>query len=135
MGEATRLHVLIAHMAEAEPKFLDRLQQIFTKHHTLGPDEHDDTGTAPYAEQFIEQVVRLKDKGRRSEGCYYAPAGYSSISLTMAQNRALLTTWRSTVGRAVNAHAPTAPVGVRSTRGLVSKQRPDVRQSSRAGVV
>jgi hypothetical protein len=32
------LQVLIAHMAEAEPKFLDRLQQIFTKHHTLGAD-------------------------------------------------------------------------------------------------
>jgi hypothetical protein len=28
------LQVLIAHMSEAEPKFLDRLQQIFTKHHT-----------------------------------------------------------------------------------------------------
>ena len=32
------LQVLIAHMAEAEPKFLDRLQQIFTKHHTLGAE-------------------------------------------------------------------------------------------------
>jgi hypothetical protein len=30
------LQVLIAHMAEVAPKFLDRLQQIFTKHHTLG---------------------------------------------------------------------------------------------------
>jgi hypothetical protein len=52
MGEATRLQVLIAHMAEAEPKFLDRLQQIFTKHHTLGADEHDYTGTAAYAQQL-----------------------------------------------------------------------------------
>jgi hypothetical protein len=60
------LQVLIAHMAEAEPKFLDRLQQIFTKHHTLGADEQNYTGTATYAEQFIQQVVRLKDKGRRS---------------------------------------------------------------------
>jgi len=59
------LQVLIAHMAEAEPKFLDRLQQIFTKHHTLGADEHDYTGTAAYAEQFIQQVARLRDKGRR----------------------------------------------------------------------
>jgi hypothetical protein len=40
------LQVLIAHMAEAEPKFLDRLQQIFTKHHTLGAGEQDYTGTA-----------------------------------------------------------------------------------------
>jgi hypothetical protein len=60
------LQVLIAHMAEAEPKFLDRLQQIFTKHHTLGAGEQDHTGTAEYAEQFIQQVVRLRDKGRRS---------------------------------------------------------------------
>jgi hypothetical protein len=49
------LQVLIAHMAEAEPKFLDRLQQIFTKHHTLGAGEQDYTGTAAYAEQFIQQ--------------------------------------------------------------------------------
>jgi hypothetical protein len=60
------LQVLIAHMAEAEPKFLDRLQQIFTKHHTLGAGEQDHTGTAEYAEQFIQQVVRLRDKGRSS---------------------------------------------------------------------
>jgi hypothetical protein len=56
----------IAHMAEAEPKFLDRLQQRFTKHHTLGADEQDYTDTAAYAEQFIQHVVRLRDKGRRS---------------------------------------------------------------------
>src|SRR5690242_14728114 len=60
------LQVLIAHMAEAEPKFLDRLQQIFTKHHTLGANEQDYTDTAAYAEQFIQQVVRLRDKGHRS---------------------------------------------------------------------
>ena len=59
------LQVLIAHMAEAEPKFLDRLQQIFTKHHTLGAGEQDYTGTAAYAEQFIQQVMRVRDKGRR----------------------------------------------------------------------
>jgi len=33
------LQVPIAHMAEAEPKFLERLEQIFTEHHTLGADE------------------------------------------------------------------------------------------------
>jgi hypothetical protein len=60
------LQVLIAHMAEAEPKFLDRLQQRFTKHHTLGADEQDYTDTAAYAEQFVQHVVRLRDKGRRS---------------------------------------------------------------------
>jgi hypothetical protein len=59
------LQVLIAHMAEAEPRFLDRLQQIFTKHHTLGDNEQDYTDTAAYAEQFIHQVVRLRDRERR----------------------------------------------------------------------
>jgi hypothetical protein len=60
------LTVLIAHMAEAEPKFLERLQQIFTKHHTLGAGEQDYTDTAAYAEQFIQQVVRLREKGHHS---------------------------------------------------------------------
>jgi len=55
---------MIAHMSEAEPKFLDRLQQIFTKHHTLGADEQDYTDTAAYAQQFIQQVMRLKEKVR-----------------------------------------------------------------------
>ena len=57
--------VPIAHMAEAEPKFLDGLQQIFTKHHTFGAGEQDYTDTAAYAEQSIQQVVRVRDKGRR----------------------------------------------------------------------
>jgi hypothetical protein len=51
-------------MAEAEPKFLDRLQNIH-EHHTLGADEQDYTDTAAYAEQFIRQVARLRDKERR----------------------------------------------------------------------
>jgi hypothetical protein len=59
------LQVLIAHMAEAEPRFLDRLQKIFTKHHTLGANEQDYTDTAAYAEQFIHHVVRLRDRERR----------------------------------------------------------------------
>jgi hypothetical protein len=60
------LQVLIAHMAEVEPKILDRLEQIFTRHHTLGADEQNYTDTAAYAEQFIQQVVRLREKARRS---------------------------------------------------------------------
>ena len=63
--------IFIAHMAEGEPKFLDRLQQIFTKHHTLGADEQDYTDTAGYAEQFIQQVARPRDKMRRSYGYYF----------------------------------------------------------------
>jgi hypothetical protein len=46
--------------------FLDRLQQIFTKHYTLGAGEQDYTGTATYAEQFVQHVVRVRDTGRRS---------------------------------------------------------------------
>jgi hypothetical protein len=61
------LQVLIAHMAEAEPKFLDRLKEVFTQHHTLGANEQDYTDTAAYAEQFIRQVARrLRNKGRCS---------------------------------------------------------------------
>jgi len=60
------LQVVIAHMAEAEPNFLDRLLQIFAKHHTLGANEQDYTDTGAYAEQFMQQVVRLRDKGRRN---------------------------------------------------------------------
>jgi len=53
-------------MAEAEPKFIDRLQQIFTKHHTLG-DEQDYTGTAAFPEQFIPHVISPRDRQRRGE--------------------------------------------------------------------
>src|SRR4051794_10172949 len=37
------LQVLIAHLAEAEPKFLDGLKEIFTQQRTLGANEHDYT--------------------------------------------------------------------------------------------
>ena len=56
------LQVLIAHMAESEPKFLDRLKEIFTRHHTLGADEQDFTGTEQYAEQFIRQIEILGER-------------------------------------------------------------------------
>ena len=55
---------VLAHEQILQPKFLDRLQQIFTKHNTLGAGEQDYTDTAAYAEQFIQQVVRLRDKVR-----------------------------------------------------------------------
>jgi hypothetical protein len=54
------LQVLIAHLAEAEPQFLDRLKEVFTKHHTLGADEQDFTATSQYAEQFIHQIEILR---------------------------------------------------------------------------
>ena len=58
-------------MAEGEPKFLDRLQQIFANHHTLGADEQDYTRTAGSAEQFIQQVARLRDKMHRSQAIIF----------------------------------------------------------------
>jgi hypothetical protein len=56
------LQVLIAHMSEAEPKFLERLQQIFIETRHVGLSEQDYTDTLAYAHQFIDQVVRLKDR-------------------------------------------------------------------------
>lgn len=56
------LQVLIAHLAETEPKFLERLQHVFTRHRVMGAEEQDYTDTSQYAEQFIRQIERLKDK-------------------------------------------------------------------------
>jgi len=61
------LQVLIAHMAEAEPKFLDRLKAIFARHHVLGADEQDFTGTEQYAEQFIRQIESLGEEKRAED--------------------------------------------------------------------
>lgn len=56
------LQVLIAHMAETEPKFLDRLKAIFTRHQTVGSYEQDYCDTAQYAEQFIREVESLQER-------------------------------------------------------------------------
>ena len=58
------LQALIAHMAETKPKFLDRLKKIFARHHVLGADEQDFTGTEQYAEQFIRQIESLVEEKR-----------------------------------------------------------------------
>jgi len=55
------LQILIAHMAESEPKFLDRMKALFTQHHTLGAGEHDYISTSQYAEQFVRQVEILQE--------------------------------------------------------------------------
>lgn len=55
------LQVLIGHMAENEPKFLDRLKALFTRHHTLGADEQEHFSTDQYAEQFIRQIEALQE--------------------------------------------------------------------------
>jgi hypothetical protein len=51
------LQALIAHMGEAEPKFIDRLRAIFSE--TVSRREHDHTDTHAYADQFVREVVRL----------------------------------------------------------------------------
>jgi hypothetical protein len=60
------LQILIVHMVESEPKPLDRLRALCTRHHTLGADEHDYVSTNQYAEQFIRQVeVLQEDKAQK----------------------------------------------------------------------
>jgi len=55
------LQVLIGHLAETEPKFLDRLKAVFTRHHILGSNEQDYVNTAQYAEQFIHEIERMQE--------------------------------------------------------------------------
>ncbi|MFV3132043.1 hypothetical protein [Niveispirillum sp. KHB5.9] len=57
------LQILIAHMTEAEPKFLERLQEKFSKSHGLGANEHDFVDTHQYAREFIRTVVNIGEDG------------------------------------------------------------------------
>jgi hypothetical protein len=59
------LQVLIAHMAETEPKFLIRLSDTFCVPLDMSRSEHDYTDTESYAAEFIRSVVRLGDKAAR----------------------------------------------------------------------
>jgi hypothetical protein len=54
------LQVLIGHLAESEPKFLDRLKAVFTRHHNLGVNAQDYFDTAQYAEQFIREIEKMQ---------------------------------------------------------------------------
>ncbi|MQP67908.1 hypothetical protein GE253_21555 [Niveispirillum sp. SYP-B3756] len=58
------LQILIAHMTEAEPKFLERLQVKFSKPHGIGDNEHDFIDTDQYARDFIRMVVNIGEDGR-----------------------------------------------------------------------
>ncbi len=53
------LQILIAHMTETEPKFLERLQERFAKGYNLGACEHDFVGTDEHAWQFIRRIVQI----------------------------------------------------------------------------
>ena len=58
------LQILIAHMSEAQPKFLERLQATFIENVHTGAAEHDYTDTLAYAQRFISQVAHLKEHPR-----------------------------------------------------------------------
>lgn len=53
------LQALIAHMAEGEPQFLERLQARFNKNHDLGDGGHDYVDTEQHARYFIDRVIEI----------------------------------------------------------------------------
>ena len=59
------LQALVAHMAEAEPKFLARLTETFCVPLRMMQSEHDYTDTDSYAADFVRSAVRLADKAAR----------------------------------------------------------------------
>lgn len=61
------LQALVAHMAEAEPKFLARLTETFCVPLRMTQSEHDYTDTDTYAAEFVRSVVRLGEKAARKE--------------------------------------------------------------------
>ena len=58
------LQALIAHMVEAEPKFLERLSATFSRPVRLAPARRDHTDTAAYAARFVREVIRLGEASR-----------------------------------------------------------------------
>jgi hypothetical protein len=56
------LQALIAHMAETEPRFIDRLSATFTDPIRVAHEEQDYVDTASYAERFIREIVRLGEQ-------------------------------------------------------------------------
>jgi hypothetical protein len=56
------LQALIAHMAETEPRFIDRLSVTFTDPIGVAHEEQNHIGSAAYAERFIREIVRLGER-------------------------------------------------------------------------
>jgi hypothetical protein len=50
------LQALIAHMAESQPKFFERLTAVFSGPARAGRREHDYTDTDAYADQFVRKI-------------------------------------------------------------------------------
>jgi hypothetical protein len=55
------LQALIAHMAESEPEFVERLDSLFGGPMRVDRREHDYTDTDAYADRFIRGIRRLDD--------------------------------------------------------------------------
>ncbi|WIM12951.1 MAG: hypothetical protein OJF58_003915 [Enhydrobacter sp.] len=55
------LQALIAHMAESEPEFVERLDSVFGGPMRMSRREHDYTDTDAYADRFIRGIRRLDD--------------------------------------------------------------------------
>jgi AcrR family transcriptional regulator len=68
------LQTLIAHMTEAEPRFMERLQRTFSEPMRMSRSEHDYTDTASYAERFIREVARLGESVGVADGERPQPA-------------------------------------------------------------
>jgi hypothetical protein len=58
-------------MAEGDPRFVDRLRGIFSD--TLSRREHDYTDTHAYADQFVQEVVRLLARRTARDAVVAAP--------------------------------------------------------------
>ncbi|WP_225772058.1 hypothetical protein [Inquilinus sp. Marseille-Q2685] len=69
------LQALIAHMAETEPEFINRLNRAFNNPDHLSRREHDYTDTAQYAEQFVREVIRLGEGAGKPAVPAKQPAG------------------------------------------------------------
>ncbi len=54
------LQVRVAHMAETEPRFLDRLKAVFSPPHRPGSKQVDTVDTSQYAEQFIDEIEKIQ---------------------------------------------------------------------------
>lgn len=69
------LQALIAHMAETEPEFINRLSCAFNNPDHLSRREHDYTDTAQHAEQFVREVIRLGERSGKPAVPANQPAG------------------------------------------------------------
>ena len=74
------LQALIAHMTEAEPKFVAHLGAIFSEPQHGPRREHDFTDTHAYADQFVRKVLQIVERrGERGEACEATPSHLRAV--------------------------------------------------------